>query len=214
MRRSAVFALYLPMLMGLLGRPVAAQDAPRRIGPVVVDVRGSFPAFPNDPALAESRGLDVRELPGRGLGADAGIHVYVARWKAVTLGIGGQVTIVQAGFAAVPAAELRAVTERLTSMAPHLSLNFGTGDGWSYLSVARGTSAWSIVPDGSPSTPADRERLRTFSYGGGARWFSKRHVGFTFDVRFHEVAPGSLQPDRPGSPRTTFVVLSAGMSIK
>jgi hypothetical protein len=99
-------------------------------------------------------------------------------------------------------------------MAPHLSLNFGTGDGWSYLSVGRGTSQWSIVPEGTDARPADAERLRTFSYGGGARWFSKAHLGFTFDVRFHEIAPGSPQPDGPGSPRTTLLVLSAGISIK
>jgi hypothetical protein len=194
--------------------PATAQVEPRRIGPVVLDLRGSFPAFPAEPALAESRGLDARELPGRALGADAAVHVYFARWKAVTFGLGGQVTFARASSAAVPAAGLRGVTGRLTSMAPHVSLNFGTGEGWSYLSVGRGTSAWSIVPDGASAQPADTERLRTFSYGGGARWFSKPHIGFTFDVRFHEVAPGRPQPDRPGSPRTTLFVLSAGVSIK
>jgi hypothetical protein len=214
MRRLAALALCLPVLIAVAGRPAAAQEPPTRIGWFVLDFRGSFPGFPDDPAVAQSRGLDVRELPGRGLGADAGLHVYLLRWKALTIGLGGQVTFAQAKSDAVPVASLRSVTERFTSMAPQLSLNFGTGNGWSYLSVGRGTSAWWIVPDGVEERPADIERLKTFSYGGGARWFSKRHLGFTFDVRFYEMAPGAPQPDLPGSPRTTLLVMSAGVSIK
>ena len=102
----------------------------------------------------------------------------------------------------------------VTSAAPQLSLNFGTGDGWSYLSAGRGTSTWSLVPDQQDETFADQERLRTFNYGGGARWFARRHLAFTFDVRFWEMAPGTPQQGRPGSPRTTLLVLSGGISVK
>jgi hypothetical protein len=214
MPRCALHTLCLTVLQGLTAAPAAAQEPPPRIGPFVLDVRGSIPQFPDDPAVAEARGLDVRELPGRGVGGDAAVHVYLPRWSGVTVGLGGQVTLVRARSGAVPGAGLRAVTERLTSMSPQLSLNFGTGQGWSYLSVGRGTSAWSIVADGVGAQPADSERLRTFNYGGGARWFSKAHVGFTFDVRFHEVAPGSPQADSPGTPRTTLLVMSAGVSFK
>jgi hypothetical protein len=214
MRRSAALVLVLPAFVCALSSPVLAQDEPSRIGPFVLDLRGSFPGFPNDPALAESRGLDARELPGRGLGADAGLHVFLLRWKAVTVGLGGQLTFARAHAAGAPEAFLRGATERFISMSPQLSLNFGTGDGWSYLSAGRGTATWSLVPDGGERLPSDEERLRTLNYGGGARWFARRHVAFTVDVRFHEVAPGTPQLGRPGSPRTTLLVLSAGISVK
>jgi hypothetical protein len=143
-----------------------------------------------------------------------GLHVYLPAWKAVTVGLGGQVTFAVARSSEVTAAGLRAVTERFLSGAPHISLNFGTGNGWSYLSVGRGTSIWLIVPRDAFVGPADEQRLRTFSYGGGARWFSRPHLAFTFDARFYEVAPGAPYLGRPGSPRTTLFILSAGMSLK
>ena len=36
----------------------------------------------------------------------------------------------------------RPVTERFTHLAPELSFNFGTGNGWSYLSGGIGRSTW------------------------------------------------------------------------
>ena len=33
-------------------------------------------------------------------------------------------------------------------------------------------------------------RLKTINYGGGARWFAKAHVAFSFDVRFYAINPG------------------------
>jgi hypothetical protein len=214
-RAPAVVAILLPMLLVITtGGAVEAQDEPSTIGPFVVDVRGSFPSFPEDPLLASSRGLDVRELPGRGYGLDAGAHVYLLKWKAVTIGLGGQYTIARSRSSPETGLELRSVTERFTSITPQLSLNFGSGDGWSYLSAGRGTSTWSIVPDDQQPGSGDRERLTTFNYGGGARWFARPHLAFTFDVRVHEVAPGSPESGRPGSPRTFLLVLSAGVSVK
>ena len=53
----------------LVARPGAAQDPPPRIGPFVVDVHGTMPRFPaDDQQLADSRGLELSELPGAGLG--------------------------------------------------------------------------------------------------------------------------------------------------
>ena len=193
---------------------VSAQDPPPRIGPFVIDVRGTVPRFDQSDQLAQSRGMVLGELPRTGLGVDAGAHFYVFTWKAVTFGLGGQATLARAHSSPAESTGLRPATERFASITPQLSLNFGTGNGWSYLSAGIGPSMWKIVPDGEEEGPADQERLRTVNYGGGARWFAKRHVAFTVDVRFHQVDPGTPSLGRPGSPRTTFMVFSGGVAFK
>jgi len=35
--------------------------------------------------------------------------------------------------------------------------------------------------------------VRTFNYGGGARWFAKPHLAFHVDVRLHAIDPGPAQ---------------------
>ncbi|MQA30474.1 MAG: hypothetical protein GEU82_11665 [Luteitalea sp.] len=195
----------------------AAQDPPPRIGPFVVDLHGTVPMFPDDPQLAESRALNLRELPGAGLGVHAGAHVYVLRWRALTIGLGGSLTLARSHSAATQLSAVetgRAVTERFTHVAPELSFNFGTGHGWSYISGGIGPGVWSVVPDGQPPAPGDEERLQTINYGGGARWFAKPHLAFSFDVRFYAINPGTPRGALPGSPRHTLLILGAGISVK
>lgn len=202
----------------LIAPPVAAQDPPPRIGPFVVDVHGTMPRFPaDDQQLAESRGLLLSELPGAGLGLRAGAHIYPLRWKAVTFGLGADLTLGRAHHASAEIADNisgRATTERFTHIAPQISFNFGDGDGWSYLSGGIGTSTWSVVPDTAPAQAPDTEKLTTINYGGGARWFMKRHVAFSFDVRFYAVDPTTPLPGRPSGPRTTLLSFGAGVSLK
>ncbi len=194
------------------------QEPPPRIGPWVLDVRGAFPMFPDSPELAQSRGLAETSLPGTGLGLDAGLHVYVFSWKAVTVGLGAELLLARARH--TPPRDANGVpfgaevNERFTAFSPQLSLNFGTGNGWSYLSGGLGPAVWSIVPEGSDSREQDEERLRTFNYGGGARWFAKRHLAFTFDARFYAVDPGTPSLGFVGSPRSSFLVFAAGVSLK
>jgi hypothetical protein len=106
------------------------------------------------------------------------------------------------------------VTERLTHVAPQVSFNFGTGDGWSYISGGIGPSLWSIVPDEGDAIEADTARRQTINYGGGARWFIKRRLAFTFDVRFYAINPAPGVFGRPPTPRTTMMVLGAGVSLR
>ena len=209
-----IWRAFVLVLLGLPAAPAAAQDPPPPIGPFVIDVRGAVPRFKPDAQLAESRGLALGELPGSGLGVDAGAHLYVFRWKEVTVGLGAQVTLARSHGSPPEASGLRPVTERFASFTPQLSLNFGNGNGWSYLSGGIGPSSWTIVPYGSQESAADRARLRTINYGGGARWFAKRHVAFTVDVRFHQIDAGPPLAGRAGSPRTLFIVIGAGASIK
>ncbi|MGE5246474.1 MAG: hypothetical protein ACM3SQ_19790 [Betaproteobacteria bacterium] len=217
MRHPALAAVVLASC-AFAAVPAGAQEREPRIGPFVVDVRGAFPKFPDNLQLADSRGLNQVELPGLGIGLDLGVHVYLFKWRAITFGVGGEGMASRAHFtpaaAAGQAAFGRPVTERFATIAPQISFNFGTGRGWSYISGGVGNSVWSVVPDGAASLPADRARLRTFDYGGGARWFAKRHLAFTFDVRIWAINPGIPAPGLPGSPRTALLVLGAGVSVR
>jgi hypothetical protein len=210
-------AIAMCLVLGISTRAARGQDEPPRIGPFVVDVRGTSPKFPEGAQLAESRGLSIDELPGRGLGLDAGAHLYLFKWRVITVGVGAQMTLARAASGAVvqDGVEIaRPVTSWFTAFTPQLSFNFGTGDGWSYISGGIGTSVWSTVPDGQPPLPSDEERLTTINYGGGARWFAKSHLAFTLDFRFHDINPGTPQGGLPGTPRATIFIIGAGVSVK
>jgi hypothetical protein len=198
--------------------PVAAQDPTPKIGPFVIDLHASIPRFPSDnQQLADSRGLLLQELPGRGLGLHAAAQVYFLKWKAVTFGVGADLTVAQA-HQDPPQISAdyfgRAVTERFTHVAPDISFNFGDGDGWSYLSGGIGPSTWSVVPDGEAPQAPDTEHLQTINYGGGARWFINEHVAFSADFRWYSVEELPAQTGLVAQPRTTLLVLSGGVALK
>jgi hypothetical protein len=209
--------LILALLISFFPAFAAAQDPPPRIGPFVVDVHGTVPRFGEDPELAASRGLALGELPGSGLGVHTAAHVYVYTWRVLTIGLGGSFTFARSHQGSKPLSNVevgRAVTERFTHVAPELSFNFGSGNGWSYISGGIGPGVWSVAPDGQPKLPGDSERLQTINYGGGARWFAKPHLAFSFDVRYYAINPGTPFGALPGSPRKTLLILGAGISVK
>lgn len=191
-----------------------AQEPPPPIPPLAVDLHGTVATFSDDPTLALSRGLDPSELPGRGFGGDVAVHVYPLKYRSVTFGFGGRLTTSRAHRTQAQPSELRPVTERFTYLGPQLSFNFGTGAGWSYISGGIGASKWSVVPDGSVAQQPDEERLKTIDYGGGARWFAKPHLAFSFDLRFYAINPSSPLAGLPSGPRTTLMVFGAGISLK
>jgi hypothetical protein len=210
-------ALAAAAILMAFARPALAQEPPPRIPRFTIDLHGTIPLFPtSSEQLAMSRGLtSLAELPGVGLGAQAGLHLYPVRWKAVTFGIGGEVVASRSHQTPLAGSEgLVASEEKFLSAAPQLSLNFGSGKGWSYLSGGVGVSQWSLVPEGQEPLPADSERLKTVNYGAGARWFAKPHLAFSFDVRVYVVAPGTPSFGFPGSPRLTLVSIGAGVSLK
>jgi hypothetical protein len=191
-----------------------AQEPPPPIPRFVVDLHGTVTTFPSDPNLALSRGLEQSELPGAGLSGDVAVHVYPFKYRGVTFGIGGRLTRSRAHRSQTQESALRPVTEKFTYLGPQLSFNFGTGSGWSYISGGIAASTWSVVPDGSIPQPPNGDRLKTIDYGGGARWFAKPHLAFSFDVRFYAINPSSPTLVLPGGPRTTLMVFGAGVSIK
>jgi hypothetical protein len=193
-----------------------AQEPPPTIPFFVIDLHGAFPRFPLDQQLADSRNMNLAELPGPGLGVQVGLHIYPVRWRAITFGIGGEVTANRSRQTPDPSAAgtLRPAEEKFISAAPQLSFNFGTGHGWSYLSGGVGLSQWSVIPAGVEPLDADTARLKTVNYGGGARWFMKSHLAFSFDVRFYAINPSPAEFGYPASPRTTMVIIGAGISVK
>jgi len=198
-----------------------AQDPPPPIPWVVLDLHGSIPNFPSDSVdLAASRDLQsVAELPGTGLGAQIGLHLYPLHTRIVTVGLGGELAIGRARQTPATGATVAGVTtlvateERITSLSPQLSLNFGNGSGWSYLSAGLGASQWSLQPEGVVEYLANSDWLKTLNYGGGARWFIKPHLAFSFDVRFYAINPGFAH-DGIATPRTTLLIIGAGISLK
>ena len=196
--------------------PAVAQDPPPKIGPFVVDLHATIPRFPQDQQLAQSRDMTLAELPGSGLGVLAGVHVYPLRWRAITFGLGGEIATGRSRQMPTAAqTTLRPATERLTTMTPELSFNFGICHCWSYITGGLGRSTWAVVPQGQEGFAADSETLKTITYGGGARWFMKTHLAFSFDVRFYAINPGTPYfIGVLGSPRTTLLVIGAGVSVR
>lgn len=225
MRRAAI--AFVVAVVVVFGSAAYAQDPPPPLPRFVVDLHALVPVFPNDATtLAQSRPvldpahppppvLLISELPGAGLGGRIGAHVYVYKYKKVTVGVGGELMLgTSSSTPAEGATGLVSVDERLRVLSSAVSFNFGSGHGWSFLSGGIGRAQWSVIPAGQTETPADTESLPTFNYGGGARWFAKKHLAFSLDVRIYEIQPGSPFGGRPGSPRTRLFSVGAGISLK
>ena len=196
--------------------PTFAQEPPPKIGPYVVDIHATVPRFPTEDAnLADSRNMQLGELPGVGIGLQIGAHVYPLRWKVITVGLGGEFASARASQTPLDSTStLRAATETFQTIAGDLSFNFGTGNGWSYISGGIGTSTRSLVPEGQDPLPSDTEQLHTVHYGAGARWFAKKHLAFSFDIRWYQMDAGTPVLGYPGTPRTTLFIMGAGVSVK
>ncbi len=201
------------MLLGAAPPAMAQDDEP--IGRFVADLRGSFVRFGQQPGLARSHGFRPHAAPSIGFGVDAGAHVYPLRWRFVTFGLGAAYHASFGDRGARPDdVDPDGPTLRKTfrAVSPQLSLNFGGRDGWSYLSGGVGMSRLALFPrDGEQ--PA-RRFARTLNYGAGARWFVKRHLAFSLDLRFHSVSPLQPTATAPASPRLTLMVLSVGASFR
>jgi hypothetical protein len=213
---TPVNRVVLLLAAGVIGfaadRPAEAQEPPPPIGGFVVDLHGVVPMFPGDLQTAASRGLGSDTLPGTGLGVTAGGHLYFAKLLAVTFGIGGEVAVGRSHVAA--AAPSPGITDTFVAVSPMLSLNFGSGNGWSYLSFGYGESRLSIVPDGAQPLPVDDEQQKTLNYGGGARWFIRKRLAFSLDVRLYEIAAGTPESGNPGTPHTKLLLIGAGISVR
>jgi hypothetical protein len=104
------------------------------------------------------------------------------------------------------------VQSRISALTPQVSLNFGSSRGWSYISAGYGWTRRSTRE--ADATLPEGSNVTTLSYGGGARWFIKPHVAFSFDLRFYRLPATVADADGPASPKYTMFVGSAGLSFK
>jgi hypothetical protein len=219
-----VFVAFVILILASLPLPAFAQDPPPPIPWFVVDLHASVPRFPSDDQqLADSRNMSIAELPGTGLGTQIAVQLYPLHTRVVTFGVGGELAygrskqtpsaVDAAAAVANGGTALRSAQEHITILSPQVSLNFGNGSGWSYLSVGLGQSTWSIEPEGLGDYLSNGDKLKTLNYGGGARWFIKPHVAFSLDVRFYAISPGFAYIF-PATPRTRLLIIAAGISLK
>ena len=198
----------------LLTSPVTATaQGVEPIGRFVVDVRGSIPLYGQNEKLAANEGLFPFQLPSRGLGIDVGGHLYPLRWRWITFGVGISL-LTSAGERAAgqndPVVDGPTVRTTFSAVSPQLSFNFGSKEGWSYLSGGLGSSQLMISTES-----VSRGRARTLNYGGGVRWFVKRHLAFTLDLRYYAISPQlAAEAGGAATPRLTLMVVNAGVSFK
>jgi hypothetical protein len=194
--RPAALVIAIWSIAALPGRADAQSLNPGPPGPYVVDVRGAMSGVPTDPAYFPSLAAG-EAIPGRGFGATVGSHVYAFRIGPGRFGFGADVMIARGSTADV--------STTLRTIAPQVSFNFGTSDGWSYLSGGVGTARVTVDPGSSQS-------VRATSFGGGARWFLGPHLGVGFDARFHWLAAGGEAGSE--TPASMAFAVAVGVSVR
>ena len=186
-------------------------------GTVTVRSTLALPKVPANDGLAAPYGLAGSNLPGLGLGVNAGAHVYPLHWKSVTFGLGVNAVI---GRSHTTADVLQPdgttvgtpVTARFTALAPQVSFNFGSAAGWSYLSGGYGSGQLAIDTPAAAGTA--HPWRRTIDYGGGGRWFVRDRMAISFDIRFYKIDAAAASENVKPSPRVTMLVVSVGISVR
>ena len=190
----------------------AAGQTPARPDSWVLDIRGVTSAVPTDATFYPT--LTSTIVPSRGFGADVGGHVYLFNLGPARVGLGATVMTVRATVSA-PENTLeesvepgQRVTLTLRAVAPQISFNFGSRDGWSYLSAGLGLGSVNSRTENALPGEQESGRLRVVNYGGGARWFFTPRLAFGIDLRAYQLAAGA------GTPRVSVFAVGAGLSIR
>ena len=135
----------------------------------------------------------------------------------MTLGVGGEWVATRRSRTLNTGTETAplpvSVTTRFSTLAPQISFNFGSRNGYSYISGGIGRANLTTERDDKP-LPDPESGSKTINYGGGARWFAKKHLAVSMDVRFYAVNPQDATASRPGYPRMTILALSAGVAVR
>jgi len=202
----------LLVVVALAARPAAGQSTSAP-GPWVLDVRAATSGVPGDAAFYPA--LTAASVPSRGYGADIGGHFYTFTIGPGRVGFGANVLIIRStgtgsGASGDPDSSQR-LTVNLRTISPQVSFNFGSRDGWSYLSAGLGAASIATETQGTTSGSVESGWLRSVNFGGGVRWFIKPRLAFGFDVRAQKIAAGSGTTPTPAS---TVTSVSAGLSIR
>lgn len=190
MRRLVVLVLVLaPARVAAQGQdPVAGY---------VLDLRGATSGLPAETAFFPGIPLDT-VVPARGFGFDVGAHVYLFRLGPSRVGLGANYVRVRGTTMGIVATA--------SIIAPQVSLNFGTANGWSYLSAGFGSARINTrFDDEAGAVSAESGGLDATNYGGGARWFLARRLAVGFDARFHRIS---------GPPKASLFAMSVGFSVR
>ena len=229
----------------LVSTAALAQTSPGPPGPYVVDVRGTMSGIPSESAFFPTV-PPATLVPKRAFGFGVGGGVYLFKLGPARVGFGvdfanargtsstpatatttttttsgGSTPATTTGTASSvpPALDPRGgidVTTRVSVVSPQISFNFGTREGWSYLSAGYGSASIKSEASGQSAAPRsaaltltnDSERADAINYGGGARWFIKEHLAVGFDFRFQRLGRTFARP------ATKFTVLSVGVSVR
>jgi hypothetical protein len=204
------------MILALLAAAPAFAQQTAPLPPIVLDVRGFMTGVGPDPASAIGLNLPASDLPGRVRGLSGGVTFYPMRRQGMSLGIAGELVLGRGRrtttdtTGATP--DIKTAT-RLTAWSGNVSLNFGTRNGWSYVTAGYGPTYFATyLDDGVTAHVIPRDMVP--NAGGGARWFSSKHVAFEFDVRLYFTSPLAATDVFSGHGRRKLTVLSAGISIR
>jgi len=179
-------------------------------GPYIIDLRGAMSGAPGGAAFYPTVPAETR-APRRAFGFGAGAHVFPFQLGIARVGFGVDVMRVRGSATSVH--NINAAMT-VSTIAPQVSFNFGTREGWSYLSGGYGTTQTNakVETPAEGSTAAGTlmrgRRTGSINIGGGARWFVRDHVAVGFDVRFHRFGA------TPGLPSTQIVGLLVGVSAR
>lgn len=211
-RKAAV--LSLAILAGSASPALAQIQEP--IGRYVADARITWARFKQDAGIASAIGVQPVNLPTRGLGLVFGAHWYPLRGARLALGLGGEIMAARDHRTLDPATEDGpegpTVQTRLSNLSPQLSINFGRKDGWSYVSGGIGSASFTAERQDAPA--GGGSRARSINYGGGARWFTKKRLAVSVDLRFYSVAAQPSAAGRPAYPKTKMMVISGGIAVR
>ena len=198
----------------------AYAQSTKPISPFALDVHAFFPNLGQDPLTAKDLDIQPEEIPGRAFGLAIRAHIYPLRGRTRSVGIGfealrgrGRKELLASGQPTGVA--VAQVLEGFTGLA---TINFGRYKGWSYIVAGMGPVRVRdyVTAPGALATPAPAGKI-ALTYGGGARWFKKDHIGFSFDIRFYDLKPiatVATVPPTPGRGRQHLLLMSAGVAIR
>lgn len=192
-----------------------AQD--ERVPRFAADVRAGLARFKADAAIAASATVTQPTLPTRGLALVGGAHFYALRSRKITVGLGGEL-LLSGARRTIPATGTGTTSgptarTHFSAISPQLSFNFGGRNGWSYISGGLGWATFYVDREDTPLAES-RPRAKSLNYGGGARWFTRKHVAFSVDLRFYAISPQEKTATAPALPRTKNMVFSAGLAVR
>jgi hypothetical protein len=207
---------FLTCALWTIGAAAAHAQVDEPIGPFVADARITWARFKEDAAIASAIAVSAANLPTRGLGLVLGGHWYPLRRTGVALGLGGELLSARDSRTLKPTTADSengpTVETRLSSISPQISFNFGKRDGWSYISGGMGSAR--LTAERTDQPLGDGARARTINYGGGARWFTKKHLAVSVDLRFYSISAQPAEPTRPAFPKNKMMVISGGIALR